>query len=422
MKQFWVIILFICISAIATAQTTPQIKQLEVQRKAALKEIEITTKLLEEATKSAKNSLNRLNLLSSQILSRKKLINTLNQEVEEINLQIKRMNDEIAVLEKELGSKKEKYAHSLRGIYKRRTEQDKLLFILSSDNFAQSLRRIRYMREYSDWQKLQAAGISQKQKEINKKKEETKRVLSEKEQLLSQREDEHSKLQKEETNQKKETQELSKKQKNLQADLRKKKKQADDLNARIEKLIAEEIARAEAEARAAREKARAEGKEPEVVRKAESKGGYAMTKEEQKLSADFGSNKGKLPSPLNQSHTIVSRFGRQQHAELKNVVVFNNGIDIQTTPGADAQAVFNGVVTRVFVVPGFNNAVIVRHGNYLTVYSNLSEVYVKNGEKVTTRQRLGRVFTDAEDGNATILNLQLWKETTKLDPAPWLAR
>lgn len=422
MKQFWVIILFICISAIATAQTTPQIKQLEVQRKAALKEIEITTKLLEEATKSAKNSLNRLNLLSSQILSRKKLINTLNQEVEEINLQIKRMNDEIAVLEKELGGKKEKYAHSLRGIYKRRTEQDKLLFILSSDNFAQSLRRIRYMREYSDWQKLQAAGISQKQKEINKKKEETKRVLSEKEQLLSQREDEHSKLQKEETNQKKETQELSKKQKNLQADLRKKKKQADDLNARIEKLIAEEIARAEAEARAAREKARAEGKEPEVVRKAESKGGYAMTKEEQKLSADFGSNKGKLPSPLNQSHTIVSRFGRQQHAELKNVVVFNNGIDIQTTPGADAQAVFNGVVTRVFVVPGFNNAVIVRHGNYLTVYSNLSEVYVKNGEKVTTRQRLGRVFTDAEDGNATILNLQLWKETTKLDPAPWLAR
>lgn len=422
MKQFWVIILFVCISAIATAQTTPQIKQLEVQRKAALKEIEITTKLLEEATKSAKNSLNRLNLLSSQILSRKKLINTLNQEVEEINLQIKRMNDEIAVLEKELGGKKEKYAHSLRGIYKRRTEQDKLLFILSSDNFAQSLRRIRYMREYSDWQKLQAAGISQKQKEINKKKEETKRVLSEKEQLLSQREDEHSKLQKEETNQKKETQELSKKQKNLQADLRKKKKQADDLNARIEKLIAEEIARAEAEARAAREKARAEGKEPEVVRKAESKGGYAMTKEEQKLSADFGSNKGKLPSPLNQSHTIVSRFGRQQHAELKNVVVFNNGIDIQTTPGADAQAVFNGVVTRVFVVPGFNNAVIVRHGNYLTVYSNLSEVYVKNGEKVTTRQRLGRVFTDAEDGNATILNLQLWKETTKLDPAPWLAR
>ncbi len=422
MKQFWVIILFVCISAIATAQTTPQIKQLEVQRKAALKEIEITTKLLEEATKSAKNSLNRLNLLSSQILSRKKLINTLNQEVEEINLQIKRMNDEVAVLEKELGGKKEKYAHSLRGIYKRRTEQDKLLFILSSDNFAQSLRRIRYMREYSDWQKLQAAGISQKQKEINKKKEETKRVLSEKEQLLSQREDEHSKLQKEETNQKKETQELSKKQKNLQADLRKKKKQADDLNARIEKLIAEEIARAEAEARAAREKARAEGKEPEVVRKAESKGGYAMTKEEQKLSADFGSNKGKLPSPLNQSHTIVSRFGRQQHAELKNVVVFNNGIDIQTTPGADAQAVFNGVVTRVFVVPGFNNAVIVRHGNYLTVYSNLSEVYVKNGEKVTTRQRLGRVFTDAEDGNATILNLQLWKETTKLDPAPWLAR
>lgn len=421
MKHF-LIFLFIILAAGLAAQTTPQIKQLEVQRKTALKEIEITSKLLEEATKSAKNSLNRLNLLTQQILSRKKLINTLNEEVAAINKQIASMNKEIEGLEKELNLKKDKYAQSVRGIYKRRSKEDKLLFILSADNFTQSMRRVRYLREYSDWQKLQAKDIGVKQEEVNKKREIAKSALAEKQMLLSQREEEHSKLQSEETNQKKESQELTKKRKGLQAELNKKKKQADNLNRQIEKLIAEEIARAEAEARAAREKAKAEGKEPAVVRQAESKGGYAMTKEEQKLSADFGNNRGKLPAPINRSYTIVSRFGRQQHPELKQVVVFNNGIDIQSTPGADAQAIFNGVVTRVFVVPGFNNAVIVRHGNYLTVYSNLSQVYVKNGDKVSTKQTLGKIYTDTEDGNATILNLQLWKETTKLDPYPWLAK
>lgn len=421
MKRLFVFILLV-VSAGVLAQTTPQIKQLEVQRTTALKEIELTTKLLEEATKSAKNSLNRLNLLSQQILSRKKLINTLNEEVALINRQITGMNNEIALLEKELDDKKQKYTQSVRGLYKRRSGQDKMLFILSADNFTQSMRRARYLREYSGWQKSQAKDITVKQEEVNKKRELARQTLAEKEKLLAQREDEHGKLQGEETNQKKQAQELSKKQKNLQAELRKKKKQADDLNRTIERLIAEEIARAEAEARAAREKARAEGKEPAVVREAESKGGYAMTKEEQKLSADFGKNRGKLPAPINMPFTTISRFGRQQHAQLKHVVVFNNGIDLQTTPGADARAVFNGVVTRVFVVPGFNNAVIVRHGNYLTVYSNLSQVYVKNGDKVSTKQALGKIYTDVEDGNVTILNLQLWKETTKLDPAPWLAR
>ena len=211
----------------------------------------------------------------------------------------------------------------------------------------------------------------------------------------------------------------------------------------IVKQIAEEIARAEAEAKAtreraaraernrlAREKATASGKkvpdtapEAEPVREervADTKGGYAMTKAEKRLSDDFASNKGRLPYPVSGRHTIVATFGEQQHQELKYVRTNNSGIDIQTSPGADARAVFNGEVTRVFVVPGYNNSVIVRHGNYLTVYSNLSQVYVKAGDKVSTRQAIGKIFTDTEDGNATILHFQLWKEKTKLNPAPWL--
>ena len=141
---------------------------------------------------------------------------------------------------------------------------------------------------------------------------------------------------------------------------------------------------------------------------------------ERKLSDDFAGNRGRLPSPVAGRYTIVSPFGEQQHQQLKYVRTNNSGIDIQVNPGSDARAVFNGEVTRVFVVPGFNNSVIVRHGNYLTVYSNLSQVYVKAGDRVTTRQAIGKIFSDTEDNNSTILHFQLWKEKTKLNPTPWL--
>ena len=203
-------------------------------------------------------------------------------------------------------------------------------------------------------------------------------------------------------------------------------------------LIAEEIARAEAEAKAARERAERERRAREQAaakgkpvpesknepireeRVADTKGGYAMTKAEKQLSDNFANNRGRLPYPVAGRHTIVSTFGEQQHQELKYVRTSNSGIDIQTSPGADARAVFNGEVTRVFVVPGYNNSVIVRHGNYLTVYSNLSQVYVKAGDRVSTRQAIGRIYSDPEDGNSTILHFQLWKEKTKLNPQPWL--
>lgn len=185
--------------------------------------------------------------------------------------------------------------------------------------------------------------------------------------------------------------------------------------------------RAERERRA-REQAAAKGKpvpesKKEPIREervADTKGGYAMTKAEKQLSDNFANNRGRLPYPVAGRHTIVATFGEQQHQELKYVRTSNSGIDIQTSPGADARAVFNGEVTRVFVVPGYNNSVIVRHGNYLTVYSNLSQVYVKAGDRVSTRQAIGRIYSDPEDGNSTILHFQLWKEKTKLNPQPWL--
>lgn len=431
MKYIWFVI-FALATLTAFGQKSARVRQLEEQRKKALAEVEMTNQLLKETTQTAQNTLNRLNLLSQQLLSRKKVISLLNQELDELDNQITASRREISKLEKELGQKRTNYGKSMQSLHKRRSSQDKWLFILSADNFAQSMRRMRYLREYADWQKHQATEIIDKQTEITLKQKELEKTRAEKNALLDTREQESRKLQTEESSQKAEVQQLNKKQKQLKEELRKKQQQANALNRQIEKQIADEIARAEAEARAARdrdrrarEKAKAEGKEPakepiQEERVADTQGGYAMTKAEKKLSDDFAGNRGRLPFPLSGRYTIVGTFGEQQHQELKYVRTNNSGIDIQTTPGTDARAVFNGEVTRVFVVPGYNNSVIIRHGNYLTVYSNLSQVYVKAGDKVTTRQSIGKIFTDTENSNTTILHFQLWKEKTKLNPTPWL--
>ncbi|MDD2436767.1 MAG: peptidoglycan DD-metalloendopeptidase family protein [Massilibacteroides sp.] len=433
MKGVW-FVLFLFLTLPVFSQHSARVKELEKQRKEALVEIEEADRLLKETTRTAKNSLNRLNLLSSQLLNRKKVLSLLTQEVVAISNQVESMKREIQVLEKELNNKKGSYSKSLEKLYKHRNSQDKLLFILSADNFSQSIRRMRYLREYGNWQKKQAYEIIDKQKEIESKRNDLEKTREEKQALVLLREQERDKLQQEEKTQKVEVQQLNRKQKELQAALRKKKQQAALLNRQIEKLIAEEVARAEEEAkkaeleRKAREQDAVKGGKTTPPAKstekrvAEIKGGYAMTQEEKKLSDNFAENKGRLPAPLNKRYTIVAYFGEQQHQELKNIRTNNNGIDLRTSPGADAQVVFNGVVTRVFVVPGYNNSVIVRHGNYLTVYSNLSQVYVKQGDKVNTRQLLGRIYSDPEDGNTTILHFQLWKERTKLNPAPWISR
>ena len=416
------------LSTVVYGQKSAAVRQLEQQRKEALADIEETNKLLQETAQTAKTSLNRLNLLSKQILSRKKVISLLNQELDEIEKDILNIQGQLRTLKRELGDKQTNYGKSMRGLYKRHSSQDKLLFILSAESFSQSMRRMRYLREYADWQKRQANDIVEKQAEISRKQAEMEKTRAEKRALLGTRQEESKKLESEEASQKEEVQLLNKRQKDLKADLQKKRRQAEALNRQIEKQIAEEIARAEAEAKAAREQAAAKGKpvpesKNEPIREervADTKGGYAMTKAEKQLSDNFANNRGRLPYPVAGRHTIVATFGEQQHQELKYVRTSNSGIDIQTSPGADARTVFNGEVTRVFVVPGYNNSVIVRHGNYLTVYSNLSQVYVKAGDRVSTRQAIGRIYSDPEDGNSTILHFQLWKEKTKLNPQPWL--
>jgi peptidase, M23/M37 family len=419
------------VAVTSVAQSSKKVKDLQKQRKEALRSIAKTDKELKTTKKSALQSLHQLNKLTAEITKHKEVIAALNAEISNINKQERKINETIARLEKELDAKKEAYAKAIRGIAGRNSGYETLMFVFSSSSLNQSYRRIRYLREYSAWRKKEAIKISEQQAELEKKKAELAKTRSEKNAVLGKRTDAANKLKQKEESQKEVVADLKKKEKELQKELNAQRKQAAALNRRIEQLIAEEARKAAEEARRAAEAAKKaanadkkSGKKGSVsageVRKSQTKGGYAMTKDELELSNSFSQNKGRLPMPLSGKYMIVGHFGQQQHQELKYVQVNSSGIDIQTTPGTTARSVFNGVVTRVFVMPGYNSSVIIRHGNYLTIYSNLSEVFVKAGDKVTTRQSIGRIYSDPEENNRTVLHFQLWKETTKLNPEPWL--
>lgn len=387
-----------------TAQTSKKRNELERLKRATQEMIEETNKMLSDTKKSALQYLTQLNVLGEQIKMRRSLINTLNNEVTLIDQEQRRITREIAQLQESLEEKKEKYAIAMQGLYSKRSGVDDMLFILSAQSVGQSYRRMRYLQEYSQWRKEQAVAIAEQQRELTLKKADLEKKKRERSNLLSERRTETQELQQKENTQKTMVSELKKKEKSLQAELRKQQQEAREFDRQIQKLIEEEARKA------------AQKKET----KAATKGGYAMDKAETALSGSFEKNKGKLPYPINGSYIIVGRFGRQQHSRY--VETINNGIDLQTKPGAEARAVFDGVVSRVFIVPGYNSSVIIRHGNYLTVYSNLREVYVKAGDAVKTRQSIGKIFTDSENGNLTKMQFQLWKETTKLNPEPWLAK
>ena len=406
MKMKYVtIILFLLLSAFPLLSQDNSVNELRQKRKAALEAINEAQSQLAEAQKKSKSSLSDLQLITAQIRARREAISLLDKEVTQIERQQKNIGNEIAQLEKELDKKRENYAKAMRSIYSKRSGYDKIIFILSASSLNQTYRRMRYLREYSSWRKLQAVEIVSRQQELERKRQELQKSKEEKEALIAERRGETAKLQAQEEDQKTIVAQLKKEEKAIRAELQQRKKQADALNRQIEKLIAEDTKESVKKANV----------------KADTKGGYAMTKVEKELSDDFAKNKGRLPFPLSGSYLIVGHFGPQQHPQLKYVKIDNKGIDIQTKPGTDARAVFTGTVTKVVVIPGYStHSVIVRHGNYLTVYSNLSSVYVKTGDAVSTRQALGKIASDASDGNRTVLNFQIWKETTKQDPELWL--
>jgi len=394
------------------AQTNKRLSDLEKKRREALERVEKTTQLLSKTKTTTKNTLYRLNVLSDQIKARENFLNELGKEMRAMDSEVSEIQSEFTELSRSLSVKKEKYAKSIRLMSRRNQSEDKLMFVLSSKDLNQMTRRMRYLDEYAGYQRVQANEISRKQTELNEKKITLEAAYSEKKAVKNKQEQESNILERERGAQTNLVSELKGKEKQLNTELNKQRSQAQQLNRQIENLIAEE-------ARKASERAAQDKTKP---RAAETRGGYAMTVEEKRLSGDFGKNQGALPFPVSQPGTIVVHFGEQKYQDLKYVQNSSKGIDIQTKAGASAMTVFGGIISKVFALPGFNNSVIIRHGNYLTVYANLSDIYVKAGDKVKIGEAIGKIFVDNEQNNLTVLHFQLWKDTQRLNPETWLRK
>ena len=406
------VILCLClgVSSMLFSQTL-EMEKLRKNREQTLKELNETNKKLNRTLRNAKSSLNELNSITAEIRQQRNLIAKINREITAINRRQRSVKDTIYLLQKDLTAKKRSYAKAVKRMGHRRSEYDELMFIFSASSLSQSYRRARYLKEYSAWRKRQAEEIAERKQQLEELQKELAKSVAEKNAVLKERNAEAEVLEKQEGSKRTLIAGLKKQERQLKKEIERKRKQARELDRKLEQLIAEE------ERKSSDRADKAEGGTSTAKR---STKGYKMTKEELALSGSFEKNKGKLPFPLSGSYKIVARFGRQQHPELRYVQTENSGIDIETTPGTRARAVFNGVVSRIFVTPGYNSTIIVRHGNYLTIYANLSEVYVRAGEKVTTGQNLGKIYSDSQDGNRTILTFQLWKERTKLNPESWL--
>lgn len=436
MKRFVVISCICFYVCVLTAQTTPKIRQLEKQRNELKQQIAESETLLQSTKNDVKSQLGNLALLSGQIEERQKYIQTIENDVKAIQQEISRLERDLKSLQKELKEKRQKYELSVKYIYRNKSIQDKLMFIFSAEDFGQMYRRLRYVREYADYQRLQGLQVQRKQKQVTEKANSLKNSRKAKEDLLKQGEAEKAKLEAQEQERKLILSGLQKKQRSIQSELAKQRRSADKLNAQIDRLIEIEIEkarkRAEEKARRKAEEARkkaeaakgstetsASTKKETVKTSVEKLEAYKVDSEDRRLSSSFEKNKGILPVPITGPYVVVGHYGQYQVKGLRNVKLDNKGMDIKGKAGANARAIFDGEVSAVFQYNGLTN-VLVRHGSYISVYCNLSTVRVKKGSLVRARDVLGEIHTNSE--GETILHFQLRKETVKLNPELWIHR
>lgn len=414
------------------AQSTRKIRELEKQHAELQKQISQSESLLQSTKKDVKSQLSNLTLLSGQIDERKKYIATIENDVNVIQREVDRLQVELNTLKKELADKKDNYEQSVKYLYHNRSIQEKLMFIFSADNLNQMYRRMRYVRQYADYQRMQGLEVERKQRQVRDKQKVLVASREAKRKLLEAGQAEKVKLEAQEKERKGLLASLQKKQQTIQGEIKQKRRSADKLNAQIDKLIAIEIEKARKRAEEeARRKATAENgrnKKEGTNSKTPAKGQnipsskmgeFKIDSEDRRLSSVFEQNKGKLPIPITGAYMIVGHYGQYQVDGLRNVRLDNKGVDIRGKQGAQARAIFNGEVSAIFQYNGLSN-VLIRHGSYISVYCNLQSVLVRKGSKVNTRDVIGQVHTDKE-GN-TILHFQLRKETAKLNPEIWLQR
>ncbi len=407
-------------------------KQLQSEITSLQKEITTANQLLKKTKKDKEMTLNEVNLLDKKIKQREQLIKAYNEQIAVLDEEINAGQSNIKTLNADLGKLRKEYAKMLTFANKNRSHYDKLGFVFASQNFNQAFRRLRYIREFSDARKVKMDQIASTERRISGEVEASQQAREEQAALLKDEKEQQEALKKEKEELNSQVAKLKKKEGNLQQDIKNKQQQTQKLQKAIDDIIAEEIRKANAEAERKRKE---EAKKKAAANKDKGKTatttapvtpapskekGMALTPSEQTLSSNFVNNKGKLPWPVERG-VVSSSYGKHASVVSSKVTVTNNGIDIATTEGAKARAVFDGEVASVAKLVGSNTVVIIRHGEYFTVYSNLENVTVKRGDKVKTKQNIGTVHTNKNE-NKTEIHFELLKEQSRQNPANWLSK
>lgn len=427
MKHFLkYLFLFGCLIAVSTvsAQIDKQ-KELEEKRQAILEEIKQINSLLFKTKKEEKSVLSQVEDLNQRIAASENLIRVTNQQA---NLLTRNINDnieKISSLREELKIMKADYAEMVRKSYKSKSQQSRIMFLLSSQNFLQAYKRVQYMKQYAKFRKKQGEGIKVKTDELQKLNADLIAQKKTKQKLIAENELAKKQLTEERKDQQLLVATLKKDESKFTGQIRAKQKEADEIDRQIDALVKAAIEEAN---RIAREKSLAEAKKKgttvtstkNVVTKEAKTEEFALTAEDKALAASFTSNKGKLPWPVEKG-MVVKSFGTHQHPQFPNVTTNSSGVEIATADNASVRAIFEGQVMSIQVIKGANKVVFIQHGDYISVYSNLATVSVKKGDKVFTKQNIGTVAKSPTEGK-TVLKFYIYQNKTKINPADWIYR
>jgi septal ring factor EnvC (AmiA/AmiB activator) len=411
MNQFLKTLLFFFITSMAFAQPSEQ-QKLEQRKEQILNEIAEKKARLESEKKKEKSVLKQIDQQKGLIALRQKLLSTTAKQTRILSDNIYLTQLEMNKLNRELTVLKEDYEKMIVKSYKSRNEQSRVMFVLSSQNFLQAYKRVQYMKQYADFRKMQGDQIRTKQQKLVSAEQKLLTNKKEKEKVLVETEQEKKELEKEKQEQERLVKSIQKDKKQIAAEINKKQKEAKQLERKIKQIIAAEIAAANK-----RNAAKAGTPAPKAGTAASTK--FMLTPEGKIESNNFKANKGKLPWPVEKGN-IFQRYGDQPHPIHKNLTVHNSSIEISTEKGSSARAVFAGEVFQIQVNENNRNwkAVYVRHGDFITIYMNLSSVNVVKGQKVTIKQKLGTIHTD--NSGSTTMKFAVLQNTTYLNPELWL--
>ncbi len=415
---FLIFIVLIALATALNAQPGNSKKNLEKKKKKLEEEIAMLNKMLKETGVSKKLSISQIIILKKKIEMREDLIQTIQQEVNKVNGTIQTTNNNIDRLQKDLAKLKKEYAKMLVHAQKQQSllgDMNDLVFIFSSHDFYQAYQRLKYIQQYEKYREKQGKEIIKNKTELQTQLVILTQQLEEKKQLLGEQEEAKQTLSQEKSEEEQSLQQIQKKEKELRVELNKKKKQSEELQMAIKKLIEDEIKRKNDEA----EKLAKAKKEKVKVEKNIKTSVPILSNEAEMVGNNFEANRGKILWPVSEGFICVN-YGEYEHPAIKGFKMFNSGVEICSQKQLKVQSVFTGEVTGIALSPMGGKLVIIRHGEYLTVYSNLKDITVKQGDQVKAKQIIGTVMYNESDSNYS-LNFQIWKGQKTLDPKSWLA-